>query len=32
VLSDSQIAEVLVKFKTYGQQDTAAPDGLRQAS
>lgn len=32
VLSESQIAEVLVKFKTYGQQGTAALQGLRQAS
>ncbi|TIM31041.1 MAG: class II aldolase [Mesorhizobium sp.] len=32
VLSDSQIAEVLVKFKTYGQQGTAAAEGLRRAS
>jgi L-fuculose-phosphate aldolase len=32
VLSDSQIAEVLVKFKTYGQQGTAVLEGLRQAS
>ncbi|UFS68463.1 L-fuculose-phosphate aldolase (plasmid) [Paracoccus denitrificans] len=32
VLSDEQIAEVLVKFKTYGQQSSAALEGLRQAS
>lgn len=32
VLSDSQIAEVLEKFKTYGQQGTAVLEGLRQAS
>lgn len=32
VLSDSQIADVLVKFKTYGQQAVPALDGLRQAS
>ena len=32
VLSDPQIAEVLEKFKTYGQQGTAALEGLRQAS
>lgn len=32
VLSDEQIAEVLVKFKTYGQQGSAALEGLRQAS
>jgi L-fuculose-phosphate aldolase len=32
ILSQSQIAEVLVKFKTYGQQPVAAFDGLRQAS
>lgn len=32
VLSDDQIAEVLVKFKTYGQQSSAALEGLRQAS
>ncbi|WP_306755286.1 L-fuculose-phosphate aldolase [Paracoccus actinidiae] len=31
-LSDEQIAEVLVKFKTYGQQSSAALEGLRQAS
>ncbi len=32
ILSDDQIAEALVKFKTYGQQSSAALDGLRQAS
>lgn len=32
VLSDDQIAEVLVKFKTYGQQPAAVLDGLRQAT
>lgn len=32
VLSDPQIAEVLEKFKTYGQQATPALDGLRHAS
>lgn len=32
ILSESQIADVLVKFKTYGQQPVAALDGLRQAS
>lgn len=32
VLSQSQIADVLVKFKTYGQQAVPALDGLRQAS
>lgn len=32
VLSDEQIAAVLEKFKTYGQQSTAALEGLRQAS
>ncbi|MBO9455833.1 class II aldolase/adducin family protein [Paracoccus sp. R12_1] len=32
ILSDDQIAEVLVKFKTYGQQSSAALEGLRQAS
>jgi L-fuculose-phosphate aldolase len=32
VLSDGQIADVLEKFQTYGQQGTAALDGLRQAS
>ncbi|QYK42182.1 MAG: class II aldolase/adducin family protein [Paracoccaceae bacterium] len=32
VLSEAQIAEVLVKFKSYGQQGTTALDGLRQAS
>lgn len=32
VLSEDQIAEVLVKFKTYGQQSNAALEGLRQAS
>lgn len=32
VLSEEQIAAVLEKFKTYGQQSTAALEGLRQAS
>lgn len=32
VLSEEQIAEVLVKFQTYGQQPNAAIEGLRQAS
>lgn len=32
VLSEAQIAEVLIKFKTYGQQSNAALEGLRQAS
>lgn len=32
ILSQSQIADVLVKFKTYGQQAVPALDGLRQAS
>lgn len=32
ILSDSEIADVLEKFKTYGQQGTAALEGLRQAS
>ncbi len=32
VLSDEHFAEVLVKFKTYGQQSSAALEGLRQAS
>ncbi|MGH6760875.1 MAG: class II aldolase/adducin family protein [Phyllobacterium sp.] len=32
VLSDPQIADVLEKFKTYGQQGSTALDGLRQAS
>lgn len=32
ILSDDQIAEVLIKFKTYGQQSSAALEGLRQAS
>ncbi len=32
ILSDSQIADVLEKFKTYGQQGTAVLEGLRQAS
>lgn len=32
VLSENQIADVLVKFKTYGQQAVPALDGLRQAS
>lgn len=32
ILSEEQIAEVLVKFKTYGQQSNAALEGLRQAS
>ncbi|MHA6641171.1 L-fuculose-phosphate aldolase [Mesorhizobium sp. A623] len=32
VLSDEQIAAVLEKFKTYGQQSSTALEGLRQAS
>lgn len=32
VLSEDQIAEVLVRFKTYGQQASPALEGLRQAS
>lgn len=32
VLSEAQIAEVLVKFKTYGQQSPEVQHGLRQAS
>lgn len=32
VLSETQIAAVLEKFKTYGQQSNAALDGLRVAS
>lgn len=32
VLSDAQIAAVLEKFKTYGQQSSTALEGLRQAS
>lgn len=32
ILSENQIADVLVKFKTYGQQAVPALDGLRQAS
>lgn len=32
ILSESQIADVMVKFKTYGQQAVPALDGLRQAS
>lgn len=32
VLSKEQIAEVLVKYKTYGQQGTASLEGLRRAS
>lgn len=32
ILSDEQIADVLVKYKTYGQQGSAALEGLRQAS
>jgi L-fuculose-phosphate aldolase len=32
ILSDSEVADVLEKFKTYGQQGTAALEGLRQAS
>ncbi|MEI5676843.1 MULTISPECIES: L-fuculose-phosphate aldolase [unclassified Mesorhizobium] len=32
VLSDAEIADVLEKFKTYGQQSTKALEGLRQAS
>jgi L-fuculose-phosphate aldolase len=32
VLSETQIADVLVKFKTYGQQTPEVQEGLRQAS
>ncbi|WP_299362083.1 class II aldolase/adducin family protein [uncultured Paracoccus sp.] len=32
VLSESQIADVLVKFRSYGQQGTPTGEGLRQAS
>lgn len=32
VLSEAEIAEVLVKFQTYGQQAVPAVEGLRQAS
>ncbi|WP_103332721.1 class II aldolase/adducin family protein [Pseudotabrizicola formosa] len=32
VLSEAEIADVLVKFKTYGQQVPQVQDGLRQAS
>lgn len=32
VLSDDEIAAVMVKFKTYGQQAVPALEGLRQAS
>ncbi|MBN8942448.1 MAG: L-fuculose-phosphate aldolase [Rhizobiales bacterium] len=32
VLSDRQVAAVLEKFKTYGQQAAPSPDRLRQAS
>jgi L-fuculose-phosphate aldolase len=31
-LSDAQMADVLEKFKTYGQQKPAVLEGLRQAS
>lgn len=32
VLSEAEIAEVLVKFRTYGQQTPEVQEGLRQAS
>lgn len=32
ILSDTQISQVLEKFKTYGQQNTSVLEGLRQAS
>lgn len=32
VLSEAQVAEVLVKFKTYGQQSSGTMAGLRKAS
>jgi len=30
--AEAQIADVLVKFKTYGQQTPEVQEGLRQAS
>lgn len=32
ILTDEQIAEVLVKYKTYGQQGAAVMDGLRRTA